>query len=186
VSVAPDYLEPVLGWRIWHAAEKAGSTSLWSIYHRVVWPAGEPLRAECAKRRLIVRFRSSARKRHPAPAVGCECGIYALSTEQTGIHVLSTEDFWMMLRELEAQQKLPVLGRVSLWGEVHEHERGWRASLAYPERLYVFRAPSSDGGIATRLAAGLERYGVPIEVLSTTSADVGSAIAELVPPVRAA
>ena len=32
---------------------------------------------------------------------------------------------------------IPVVGRVSLWGVVHEHEHGWRASCAYPISLFV-------------------------------------------------
>jgi hypothetical protein len=30
---------------------------------------------------------------------------------------------------------LPVVGTVSLWGRVIQHERGWRAQFAYPDRL---------------------------------------------------
>jgi hypothetical protein len=58
----------------------------------------------------------------------------------------------------------PVLGEVALWGNVVECTQGWRASHAYPRRLFVVadgRRPK-----AARLMAGLERYGVPVDVIS--------------------
>jgi hypothetical protein len=41
-----------------------------------------------------------------------------------------------------------VLGTVALWGRVVELEHGWRASHAYPLRLFV-----DDGEVRHRLAA---------------------------------
>ena len=38
-------------------------------------------------------------------------------------------------------EKLPgilVVGQVSMWGCILEHDRGWRSSHAYPKHLYVF------------------------------------------------
>jgi hypothetical protein len=175
MSQAPDYVQPVIGWRVWNAVERAGAVSLSSIYYRAIWPPGEPLKAECARRRIRIRFLRSTAGSHAAPSVGCECGIYALALEEIR----------MMLREIELQRHCPVFGRVSLWGDVHEHERGWRAALAYPERLYVFRPRASQGSVA-RLTAGLERYGVPVEVLSMSPSDVLDSLCELVPPSWAA
>jgi hypothetical protein len=56
------------------------------------------------------------------------------------------------------------LGEVSLWGRVIECERGFRASLAYPRRLYL----PADGlhRRRGRLVDDLEAYGVPVEPLS--------------------
>ena len=51
---------------------------------------------------------------------------------------------------------LPVMGRVSLWGRVVEHSRGWRAQYAYPYSLCVF-----DKVRGERLRA---RYAVEVEV----------------------
>jgi len=50
-----------------------------------------------------------------------------------------------------------VVGEVSLWGKIIHHERGWRASCAYPRHLYVF---AEDAMLAETLR---ERYGVPVE-----------------------
>jgi hypothetical protein len=69
-----------------------------------------------------------------------------------------------------------VIGTVSLWGDVLECERGWRAALAYPSRLFV---PLGFPGAAER-AVGLEDYGVPVELLETRSiADSLDRVAEL-------
>jgi hypothetical protein len=53
-----------------------------------------------------------------------------------------------------------ILGEVTLWGHVLQTEGGWRASHAYPRRLYV-----ADAQIAVALAG----YAVPI-----SSAECGS------------
>ena len=65
---------------------------------------------------------------------------------------------------------VPVVGRVFLWGVVHEYERGWRASRAYPESLFV---PVVELGSAraARVIADLRRYGVPVRAVSGSSAD---------------
>jgi hypothetical protein len=55
---------------------------------------------------------------------------------------------------------------VSLWGSVVECEHGWRASRAYPERLYLLWR-REEGSLAPReeVAVGLSVYGVPLQVL---------------------
>ena len=69
-----------------------------------------------------------------------------------------------------------VIGTVSLWGDVLECERGWRAAFAYPGRLFV---PLGFPGAAEH-AVGLEDYGVPVELLDTQSlADALDDVAEL-------
>ena len=88
---------------------------------------------------------------HDAPQVNCTCGIYAAKTlhhfgagyEQYGIH-----------------------GEVYLWGTVVEHERGWRAQLAYPKNLFLSpdALPFTLAEIWPRLQA-LTLYGSDIFVL---------------------
>jgi hypothetical protein len=60
---------------------------------------------------------------HEAPDIRCSCGIHAARS-------LATFD-----RPRPAWPPPPVIGTVSLWGTVVEHERGWRARYAYPARL---------------------------------------------------
>jgi hypothetical protein len=50
------------------------------------------------------------------------------------------------------------VGRVSLWGRVVEHERGYRATRAYPFDLFL---PAQHRALAIPLAA---RYGVEVMV----------------------
>ena len=60
-----------------------------------------------------------------------------------------------------------MLGRVALWGQVVECERGWRGSHAYPEHIFV-PTTASDGKPIARvdeLALGLTDYGVPVELV---------------------
>lgn len=61
-----------------------------------------------------------------------------------------------------------VVGCVSLWGDILECERGWRASRAYPERLYV-PAFHRRGITSTKLAADLGAYGVPVAMLASST-----------------
>jgi hypothetical protein len=62
-----------------------------------------------------------------------------------------------------------VVGEVSLWGTVIECEHGYRASLAYPRRIYV----PSDGAHWDweKVADDLSAYRVPVEPLPVGCAD---------------
>jgi hypothetical protein len=163
---APDYVEALVGWRFWDAVETNGVLSLCSPYFPTVWPAGEPLRAECVTRplrRWLLRRLGAAQ--HTAPTERCGCGVYALAGSA----------FRDLVWDLG---QCPVVGRVSLWGEVHEHEHGWRASFAYPERLYVARRANARG--ARRLVEGLQRYGTPVEVLPFGRSELPEALGQLI------
>jgi hypothetical protein len=56
---------------------------------------------------------------HAAPNVDCSCGLHA------------TRDVDLLRRTKSPS----VLGRVALWGRVVEHQHGFRAQFAYPQRL---------------------------------------------------
>jgi hypothetical protein len=159
VSVAPDYVEPVVGWRMWYAVDDGSGTMLSSVIHRTLWPERAPLAAVC--RRFRMPFWPFGRGRHDAPAAGCTCGIHAATMATMRAYLPDT---------FSRSDAIPVLGRVSLWGQVHEYERGWRASLAYPERLYV---PVAELGTkrAARVVEDLRRYGVPVLPVGGTTAD---------------
>jgi len=60
-----------------------------------------------------------------------------------------------------------VVGQVSLWGRVIEGARGWRASHAYPARIYVpERCLGGESAFSAQfIGLGLADYRVPIEVL---------------------
>jgi hypothetical protein len=164
ITIAPDYAEPLSAWRLWEVEDLDAAPRLRSLYRDSFWPVGAPLEARCEAQRL----RLSRRPRHAAPRETCTCGIYGAPFE-------------LIRKKLAIDQGLPaeclfVLGTVSLWGDVLECERGWRAALAYPSRLFV---PLGYPGAAER-AVGLGDYGVPVELLDTRNlADALDAVAEI-------
>ncbi len=133
--------EPLVGWRCWHVLPHEGL--LRPIFKRgLVWKPRQVLEALCPE------------EPHEVPAVGCRCGIW------TVCHPLLLDEIGWTAAPPPGTARLPgilVVGEVSLWGNILQHERGWRASCAYPRHLYVF---TDDPMIAETLR---ERYGVPVE-----------------------
>jgi hypothetical protein len=162
VSEAPDFLEPLEAWRVWKVVRRDGVYSLGSVVQRTVWPAGEALVAECLAGGRLSRLLRRRKARHDAPVVDCQCGIYAGGLDVAGRYAADTP----------FSAVSHVLGQVALWGTVVECERGYRASHAYPARIYV----PADAGEQWRIgwdevALGLCRYGVPVEPVGAPAAD---------------
>lgn len=164
----PDYIEPFEAWRVWRIVRRGREYSLGSLVQRVLWPAGRVFTADCLRTRgpfSLVR----RRRPHEAPCPECECGIYA-ATLDTAAQYLTDAPLGGVAR---------VLGRVRLWGTVVECERGFRASHAYPSRMYL----PADAGDSWRIswedvALGLWRYGVPIELLASRTTEAAKLLAE--------
>jgi len=133
--------EPLVGWRCWHVLPHEGL--LRPIFKRgLVWKPRQTLEALCPE------------KAHEVPAEGCKCGVW------TVCHPMLLDEVGWTAAPPTGISKLPgvmVVGEVSLWGKIIQHERGWRASCAYPRHLYAF---TDDPMIAETLR---ERYGVPVE-----------------------
>jgi hypothetical protein len=120
-EAAEQLSEPIAGWRTWNLSEDPPTGPL---LHPVgpgvdAWWPGQALHARCGANPILSLFRPQ----HPAPDPSCTCGIYAASSLQA------------LERPRPAWLPPPVVGTVSLWGKVIEHERGWRAEFAYPARL---------------------------------------------------
>jgi len=159
MSEVPDYIEPVVGWRVWNALDDGRGVRLASvIYKETVWPERRALVAVCNRRRVLLWPK---RRHDEAPADGCGCGIHAATF--TGMQRY-------LPGQLSVTAMLPVVGRVSLWGVVHEFDRGWRASHAYPQSLYVPRAEIGRER-AARIVNGLSRYGVPVYTVDGVNVD---------------
>jgi hypothetical protein len=177
VSSAPDYCEPIVGWRVWHALERNGDVYLRSLFHRVRWPWREPLNGSCA-----VWHWPLLRKRpqHASPDENCQCGIYASSLETAAAYVSPPRGGpWLIPTEWS------VIGEVALWGRIVEHTHGWRAAFAYPKALFVLantrtRAQRRE---ASHVTKQLEHYGVPVELLHSANADSVVAALSSVEPV---
>jgi hypothetical protein len=159
VSGAPDYVEPVVGWRVWYVVEVDGTTRLSSVFHQMVWPTREPLGAVCLRSRFPQRRRQGD---HAAPVASCGCGIYAASLERAGEYLTGPR--------ASSRALCPVIGRVALWGTVVECAHGWRASLAYPAWLYVPLLPRGrHAALARQFALDLTEYGVPVDLLEVSA-----------------
>jgi hypothetical protein len=106
----------------------------------------------------------------------CDCGVYASSSAS------DAAPFAVCYGSSRRYPLARILGRVALWGTIVECDRGWRAELAYPDRLYVARrrCESAERRVplwrpryarlpADELLDALAAYGVPIEQVSADS-----------------
>jgi hypothetical protein len=150
VRVASDVT--ALGWRAWKVSESPDGLRLGSVIYDGLWLPGEAANATC--RRGEDPFAIPAGP-HDVPGAACLCGIHAARDPVDAFSYLRGRD--------EPRIVGRVLGEVVLCGRVVETEAGWRASAAYPARLYV-----DDPELAHALAV----YGVP--VLSPACAPLSS------------
>ena len=143
--------------------EEADRVRLSSVVYPTIWPLRCELVAVCRHRRHLHRW-LTAEPTHAAPEEGCQCGIYGASHPSQLLPYLQSDH-----AEAGAAGRLlgRVPGRVLLWGTVVECKRGWRASHAYPERIYV-RSHAQDSPLfdGAQLARALSTYCVPVELLA--------------------
>ena len=166
MSEAPDYIEPFEAWRVWKVVRYDGQYRLASVVRRTVWPVGEAFAAECLRARgVFARFRRKAA--HRAPDADCECGIYGARLDVAGEYLAE-----------EPGSVASVIGRVALWGTVVECQHGFRASRAYPTRIYLPVDSGRRWRIAwDEIAFALARYRVPIEPLPCGSREAVDVLA---------
>ena len=107
----PDYISPVVGYRVWQW-DDAGIRSL----NGERWHPGKPLAAGC---KAASRHAEVVRGTHDTPQADCTCGVYA------------TKSFDHLHRT--GYDLRGICGAVWLWGTVVEHKFGWRAQFAYPK-----------------------------------------------------
>ena len=116
-------IEPLIGWRAWTLVmHRAGRDPALrpAAAGAGEWFPRRPYRAACAKEGTAA---SMLQGQHPSPVPECSCGIYASSSLRT------------LVTSTPAMPAVSAVGTVALWGRVIEHERGWRAEFAYPDRL---------------------------------------------------
>lgn len=156
-SSAPDVAGPIEAWRVWRVVAHDGAYVLGSLIKPRLWPPRKPLLAECLRERALLVEWLRRRQRHAAPAMRCECGVYAAG---------SLPQLRQYLNESSLQPAVGrVLGQVALWGRVVECERGYRASHAYPQRIFVPSDACDRQGPTRGLVEDLAAYGVPVEML---------------------
>jgi hypothetical protein len=105
---------------------------------------------------------------HDAPVPRCSCGIYATNDPE-----LAAEYLYLYSEVLQPHVLYRAIGLVSLWGSVVEGETGWRATFAYPKRIFLPR--SERRSVVETVRTGLSDYGVPVELLD--EADTPAALA---------
>ena len=176
---APDYVEPIYGWRVWDVIELDRALRLCSLAFWTVWLPRREAVALC--RRSLVNLAWAGLPSHTAPQARCSCGIYATQTATQATAYLSRQ----FRRRADTLHR--VVGIVALWGTVVESERGWRGSHSYPAILYVptarprLRSPLANLPRprlpAEEIARGLADYGVPVELVDcATAAELAEAI----------
>jgi hypothetical protein len=79
---------------------------------------------------------------HEAPWPQCDCGIHAYKDR------VEAEQHWQRFIGFKPEEVAGwAFGRVSMWGQVIECERGWRAQYAYPWTIDVHATPEVAAAI---------------------------------------
>jgi hypothetical protein len=133
---------PVVGWRAWVVTETAAGLRLGSVLYDEVWTPGTTAVAACRRRDDLF---ADPVPEHGTPGFECGCGYHAARDPADALSYLRGRD--------ELTTVCRILGEVAIWGRVVETQAGWRASAAYPYRLYV---PDDE------IAEALRPYGVPV------------------------
>jgi hypothetical protein len=131
---APDYFEPTLGWRAWLVVETRDGLRLSSVLYPTLWAPRDEEVAVCRPvdpRADDLGHQAAAPPPHAAPHPHCGCGIYASKKPELVMPYVHSH------AGASAKSLIRVMGKVSLWGTVIETEHGYRASHAYPVRLYI-------------------------------------------------
>ena len=155
---------PLQAYRCWHVNWDGDQPVLRSVYNPTIWPADAPLRATCVKgsgsfaawvRALFSRTAKAAT--HPAPAWGCQCGVYGL----THLHGNELEEV-PRVPGRDPERGAVALGVVLLWGRVIQHAHGYRAEYARPLKILKIAQPPRARGVDSLLDAVAQRYAVQV------------------------
>ncbi|HSW91522.1 MAG TPA: hypothetical protein VLG09_02660 [Candidatus Saccharimonadales bacterium] len=127
---APDYFEPVIGYRYWRVDRVPGYYPQTVVklvaFNGSQWYPGIN-EAKCLATHAPVRYTQNYYEGimyshvHTAPEEQCACGFYAKKDIYDGLAYTSGEAF----------------GRVRMWGKVYEGPNGFRAQYAQIEALVV-------------------------------------------------
>lgn len=165
-GAAPDYFEPVIGWRSWAVVRSGAEFRLRSIAFTDVWPVQEAFVARCYGAVTRVHLRLWRRpSRHTPVTLDCSCGIHAANDAAAAAAYLHL--YHDMPQRSVCHR---ALGRVALWGTVVEGDLGWRSSHAYPQEIFVPAIGARRRVGVERIIEGLSAYGVPVRVLGDVDA----------------
>lgn len=134
--------EPMRGWRAWQIVDGRDGPTLASWWLSTLWRTRRELQAGC-------------HMHGSRPAAHHACGIHAFADREDALaYVRSRRDGPMLFARTPARSLGIAIGRVSGWGRVVRHTRGWRSQFAYPFDLYLL---TGDRALARSLA---DRYAV--------------------------
>lgn len=145
---------PVVGWRYWQVSKQRRLRSVTQKW--IEWAPGHPLKAVCLE------------LHHPAPADGCNCGVYA----SRDLEILREHGLCLV-------PGVPiVVGQVALWGRVVTDDQSLRGELGAPVSLSLVTDTVEDGLLDETLAA-LGAYEVPVDAILLDEAVAGASAAML-------
>jgi hypothetical protein len=150
VSLAPDLVEPVIGFRAWRVLDDR----LLSPYIPCRW-SGREMHAVCYPANRALTFgRGWLTRAHDSPHPECKCGIYAY--HRPGSRAYFGEWEW-------------VEGIVSVWGRIEAHADGLRAEHARVEALAGCPRVAARLGVEVvareELAEAAAAYGAPLPAM---------------------
>jgi hypothetical protein len=154
-SLAPDLVQPVIGYRLW----RLGDDALHSPYVEEKWERGVHV-AVCRAER--------ATHTEPAPAHDCSCGLHAWYEPCPTLS-------WAATRHL-------VAGAIAMWGAIELHPFGMRAARG---TIVALALPPWSGTKPRRIAEmawALEVEAVPARQLEEVALEHGAPIAEGMAP----
>lgn len=142
--------EPIIGWRTWFVLPD--ELLLRPVYMRGL--ARKPRQAPEAV---------CPEKIHAVPADGCKCGVWAVCHP-----MLLKETLWRTAPP-DGVDPLPgvlVVGQIAMWGNVVQHDRGWRSSpgVAGPDGGVSGggrRGPGGEHGAGPRASASSRPHQAP-------------------------
>lgn len=164
---APDVIGPLVGWRAWYIRDTAEGWRLFSIHYSEPWPAGRRFEAACHRGRYVSTAEESTHARHDAPGRQCLCGVYAAKDVEQAKQYLVPSYAGLEGGLPPGPDYIPrAVGQVNVWGRVLDCPLGYRASSAYPARLWIpTRRPDGKRVDVEAVALDLLAYGVPVDLL---------------------
>lgn len=131
---------------------------LWSLYRPVAWLPGRPVRATCMTAQPAGAFSLISPPGHPAPFMGCRCGLYAAFWRPEDSNRCSDADEGLpaLLGLPDALERGLVLGEVAGWGRAELYTRGYRSEWAGIRAIYA--TSETAGEVA-------DAYDVPLVAL---------------------
>jgi hypothetical protein len=146
-------ISPVEGYRMWYVPYE--KVQLQSPVLAIVWKPLERVEAHCLNDNCVCKgigsLSPSYASNFDSPnRTTCNSGVYAHKMFEQGLKAYLYE-IKMFAKYHSAPTEHVAFGMVYLWGEVVEHERGFRGQYAYPSGVYYTARNSAALAAAYRI-----------------------------------